>query len=271
MTQDPQSEVTSRHIPQWVSRAVADFEIFRRDVVSTDDVATALGVAADSRRLKNAIQVLVQLGWLRPLPTRGWYEFLGARGGPFPSGDPLIEARAVRSRRPDFRLAVVGTGAAFLRGFAERAPDRYAVAIDREQGGSVALAAAYDVIKTIETRLAGIPDLRDVPVSDPAHLLADAGLWPSACGDLRDADHWLRRALEVASPQQVAAVAGRVGHAAAARMAYLADRFGASDVAAAISETLPGRARTRIGPAGAAVVVRDATLGVEDRLGVATR
>jgi hypothetical protein len=96
-------------------------------------------------------------------------------------------------------------------------------------------------------------------------------LWPSTRGDLRDADHWLRRALEVASPQQAAAVAGRVGHAAAARMAYLAGRFGASDVAAAIVQTLPGRARTRIGPAGAAVVVRDAILGVDDRLGVATR
>lgn len=271
MQQEPRSELASRHVPRWVSRAVADFEIFGRDVVSTDDVATALGVAADSRRLKNAIQTLVHLGWLRPLPARGRYEFLGARGGPFPSGDPLIEARAVRSRRPDFRLAIVGTGAAFLRGFAERAPDRYAVAIDRDQGGSVALAAAYDVIKTTGTRLAGIPDLRDIPVSDPAHLLADAALWPSTSGDLRDADHWLRRALEVASPQQVVAVAGRVGHAAAARMAYLAGRFGAPDVAAAIVETLPGRARTRIGPAAAALVVRDAILGVEDRLGVATR
>jgi hypothetical protein len=38
-------------------------------------------------------------------------------------------------------------------------------------------------------------------------------------------------------------------------------------LAAAIAEALPGRARTRIGPAGAAVVVRDATLGVDDRLG----
>lgn len=35
---------------------------------------------------------------------------------------------------------------------------------------------------------------------------------------------------------------GRVGHAAAARMAYLAGRCGALDVAAAIAETLPGRA-----------------------------
>ena len=271
MTQDLRSDSASRHIPRWVSRAVADFEIFGRDVVSTEDVATALGVGADSRRLKNAIQALVRLGWLRPLPARGRYEFLGARGGPFPSGDPLLEARAVRSRRPDFRLAVVGTGAAFLRGFAERAPERYAVAIDRDQGGSVALAATYDAVKTTRPRIAGIPDLRGVPVSDPAHLLGDAALWPSACGDLRDAYHWLRGALEVAEAQEVVAVAGRVGHAAAARMAYLAGRFGAPDVAAAIAETLPGRARTRIGPAGAAVVVRDAILGVDDRLGVATR
>jgi len=271
MQQDSPSTPASRHVPRWVAGAVADFEIFGHDVVSTDDVATALGVAADSRRLKNAIQALVQLGWLRPLPARGRYEFLGARGGPFPSGDPLIEARAVRSRRPDFRLAVVGTGAAFLRGLAERAPDRYAVAIDRDQGGSVALAATYHVVKTTGPRIAGIPDLRDVPVSDPAHLLADAALWPSACGDLRDADHWLRRALDVATPQQVTAVAARVGHAGAARMAFLAGRFGAPEVAAAIVATLPGRARTRIGPAEAALVVRDAVLGVDDRLGVATR
>ena len=271
MTQDLRSDSASRHIPRWVSRAVADFEIFGRDVVSTEDVATALGVGADSRRLKNAIQALVRLGWLRPLPARGRYEFLGARGGPFPSGDPLLEARAVRSRRPDFRLAVVGTGAAFLRGFAERAPDRYAVAVDRDQGGSVALAAAYEMVKTTSSRIAGIPDLRDIPVSDPAHLLADAALWPATCGDLRDADHWLRGALEVAEAQEVVAVAGCVGHAAAARMAYLAGRFGAPDLAAAIAATLPGRARTRIGPAGAAVVVRDAILGVDDRLGVATR
>ncbi len=271
MEQDSRSVLAIRHIPRSVSRVVADFEIFGREVVSTDDVALALGVAADLRRLKNAIQALVRLGWLRPLPTRGRYEFLGARGGPFPSGDPLIEARAVRSRRPDFRLALVGTGAAFLRGFAERAPDRYAVAIDRDQGGSVALAIAYDVVKTTGPRIAGIPDLRDIPVSDPAHLLADAALWPSTCGDLRDADHWLRRALAVATPQQVTAVGARVGHAGAARMAFLAGRFGAPEVAAAIVATLPGRARTRIGPAEAALVVRDAGLGVDDRLGVATR
>ena len=63
----------------------------------------------------------------------------------------------MRLRRPDFRLAVVGTGAAFLRGFAERAPDRYAVAVDRDQGGSVALAAAYHVIKTTEARVSPDP------------------------------------------------------------------------------------------------------------------
>ena len=89
-----------------------------------------------------------------------------------------------------------------------------------------------------------MPDLRDIPVSDPAHLLADAALWPSTCGDLRDADHWLRRALEAAIPQDVVAVAGLVGQAATARMAYLAGRFGAPNVATAIAEMLPGRART---------------------------
>jgi len=109
-----------------------------------------------------------------------------------------------------------------------------------------------------------------VPVSDAAHLLADAALWPEASGDLRDADHWLRRALEATEPATAAAVARRIGTAAAARMAYLARRFDAPEVAGAVVATLPGRARTSIGSADAPVIARDASLGVVDRLGVAT-
>jgi predicted transcriptional regulator of viral defense system len=270
MQQDVISDMSTRHVPRSVASAIADFEMFDRDIVSVNEVAAALGVTADSRRLKNAIHTLVRLGWLRPLPTRGAYEFLAARGGPFPSGEPLVEARAVRARRPDFRLAVIGTGAAFLRGFSDRAPGRYAVAIDHAQGGSVALAAAYDVVKTSATRIADIPDLRDVPVSDAAHLLADAALWPQASGDLRDADHWLRRALKATPPAAAAIVARRFGNAATARMAYLALRFDAPEVAGAVAATLRSRARTSIGKADAPIIARDAALGVIDRLGVAT-
>ncbi len=273
MAQDLLSETTSRHVPRWVARVIADFEMFGRNVVSVNDVAAALGVASDSRRLKNAIHLLVRLGWLRPLPTRGTYEFLAARGGPYPGGDPLVQARAVRAKRPDFNLAIVGSGAAFLRGFSERAPSQYTVAIDHAQGGSVALATVYDVVKTTLERIADIPDLREVPVSDAAHLLADAALWPAAAGDLRDADHWLRRALQATEPAEAAAIARRVGLAAAARMAYLASKFdapAAPAVAAAVAATLNGRARTSIGQAGARIVARDPALGVDDRLGVAT-
>ena len=244
--------------------------MFGREVVSVRDIADALAVTPDSRRLKNAVHDLVRLGWLRPLPARGLYEYLPARGGPYPTGDPLLEARAVLTRRPDFRLAMIGTGAAFLRGFSERAPGVYAVATTREQGGSVALASIYQLIKTVPARIDGIPRLRDVPVSDAAHLLADAALWPSASGDLRHADHWLRRALLDTTPDAASATANRVGHAGAARMAYIATRFGATEVATAIAATLRLRAKTSIGPKGSPVVLRDPSLGVDDRLGVAT-
>ncbi len=163
---DPSGFVPSQLV-QWRSGC-------RRSSSSTSSApsscsSTRFGGGVSSRRLKNAIHTLVRLGWLRPLPTRGSYEFLAARGGPYPSGDPLVEARAVRARRPDFSLAIIGTGAAFLRGFSERAPGRYTVAIDHGQGGSVALTAAYDVVKTTAKRIADIPDLHDVPVSDAAH------------------------------------------------------------------------------------------------------
>lgn len=234
------------------------------------EVASALEVAADSVRVENAVRTLVELGWLRPLPARGTYEFMPARGGPYPGGDPLVEARAVLSKRPDFRLAVVGSGAAFLRGYSERAPDRYAVAIDFRQGGSVALATAYTVVKTNADRVADIPKVRGVPVSDATHLLADAALWPATSGDLRNADHWLRRALDDVEPTLAAVEARRMGTAAAARMSYLATTFGAPVVGAAIAATLRRPARTSIGPRGAPVIKRNPALGVDDRLGVAT-
>lgn len=265
------SAVTTRHVPRWVAPIVADFEMFGRDVVSMTDVASALEVPADSVRVENAVRTLVELGWLRPLPARGTYEFMPARGGPYPGGDPLVEARAVLTKRPDFRLAVVGSGAAFLRGYSERAPDQYAVAVDFRQGGSVALAAAYVIVKTSAERVADVPPVRGVPVSDAAHLLADAALWPATVGDLRNADHWLRRALaDVESPSAAAAVARRMGTAAAARMSYLSSKFGAPPVAAAVAATLKRPARTFIGRADAPLIARDPSLGVDDRLGVAT-
>lgn len=260
---------TSRTITPAVAKVVADFEMFGRDLVTTDDVAMALGTGIENQ-VRNAIRTLVERGWLRPLVARGWYEFLPARGGPYPSGDPLVVARAVRRKRPDLRLAVVGTGAAFLRGFSERGPRRYVVAVDHAQGGSVAVAREYEVVKTTLARLEGIPEFGDVPVSDAAHLLADVALWPAACGDLRNGDHWLRRALAAAAPANAVAVADRVGPAAAARMAYLAARFEAPTISEAVAGTLRWRARTAIGPADAPVVARDPKLGVEDHVGVAT-
>jgi len=241
-----------------------------RSVVSVSDIAEALGTTPDSRLCKNAIHRLIELGWLRPLSSRGTYEFLSARGGPWSAGDPLTEARAVLARRPDFRLAVVGTGAAFLRGFSERAPSDYAVAIDKTQGGSIALAHAYRVTKTTPARIAGIPTLAGVPVSDAAQLLGDAALWPKTAGDLRAIDHWLGRSLDATDPAAATAVAGRVGAAAAARMSFLAARFGAPDVASAVAATLRGRVKTMIGDSSDPVRGRDPALGVTDHVGVAT-
>ena len=242
-----------------------------RTIVTVSEIAAALGAATSSRRTRNAVQELVSLGWLRPLPSKGTYEFLPARGGPWSAGDPLTEARAALVRRPDFRMAIVGTGAAFLRGFSERPPARYAVAIDRDQGGSVALTHAYQTVKTTGKRLDAVPVLEGVPVSDAPRLLADAALWPELCGDLRSIDHWLGRSLRATDAATAATLTSSLGTAVAARMAYLAGCFQAPDVAAAIRSTLHGRARTTIGDPTAPIVRRDPGLGVDDRLGIATR
>jgi hypothetical protein len=53
-------------------------------------------------------------------------------------------------------------------------------------------------------------------------------------------------------------------------MAYLAERFGASEVASAVRKRMGHRrARTTIGPTTGATRARDARLGVDDRVGVA--
>lgn len=271
MQQAEPSDIAHRHAPRWIAPVLADFEMMGRSVVTTSDVAAALETSSSSRQTRNAIQEMLSLGWLRALPSRGTYEFLPARGGPWSAGDPLTAARAALKRRPDFRLAIVGTGAAFLRGFSERPPVDYAVAVDRDQGGSVALSHAYHVVKTTRRRLDAVPTLEGVPVSDAPRLLADAALWPEVCGDLRSVDHWLSRTLQKTDVAATATISATLGTAVAARMAYIATRFDAVDLATAIRTTLHSRARTTIGDPETPVVRRDAGLGVDDRLGVATR
>jgi hypothetical protein len=126
------------------------------------------------------------------------------------------------------------------------------------------------VVRTTPKRLFGAPELDGVLVSDATRLLVDAALWPETAGDLRDADHWLARALRDAEPGSAGDAAELVGTAAAARMAYLADRFGASEIAASVRQRMGGRrARTSIGLASETLHGRDPRLGVDDRVGVA--
>lgn len=264
------SQTTQRHIPRWLAAVVADFEMSERSVVTLEDVAEALGRAASASTVRKAIHDLVELGWLRPLPSRGTYEFLVARGGPWSTGDPLVEVKGQLARRPDFRLAVIGTGAAFLRGLAERPPTRYSIAIDKAQGGSVALSSTYHVVRTTTRRLAGVPSLDGIPVSDAPRLLLDSALWPASVGDLRAADHWLSRALPNTDPDAAGRVAAMAGPATAARMAYIAAAFGADEVRNRIRLVVPARAHTAIGDARAPLWRRDPALGVEDHLGVAS-
>ncbi len=241
-----------------------------REIVTVADVAQVLGAPVASPQTKRAVRALTAHGWIRPLATRGCYEFLAARGGPYGSGDPLVEARAVAMRRPRLSFQVVGDGAAFLRGYADRAPTTYRVAIDKTTSPSKALERVYDVVRTTPGRLFGAPDLDGVPVSDATRLLVDAALWPEAAGDLRDADHWLSRALRDADPKRAADAVELIGTAAAARMAYLADRFGASTTSASVRERIGRRrARTSIGPTTEELRARDSRLGVDDHVGVA--
>ena len=79
---------------------------------------------------------------------------------------------------PALRLQLIGAGAAFLRGYADRAPHRYRLAVDKTATRSRALEREYDVMRTTPERLFGAPDFDGIPVSDATRLLVDAAPRP---------------------------------------------------------------------------------------------
>lgn len=233
---------------------IEELEARRATVVSTDELAAIKGVPAGSRVLRSLITRLIQNGWLVPLTRKGMYEFVPLRAGPYSSGDELreLEALARGPKAPAFQLALGSS--AFLRGYAETAPSvSYVLVSKRASTRPPRLRERFRVIRTDPDRLFGAEPLSAesrVPVATASRLFIDAALFWEHAGDLRSRDHWLAAAAADVDAKRAAAWASQLGPSAISRVGFLADRFGARELAKLLAPHVTRRARASFGPRG---------------------
>jgi len=273
MTNENMHENLHRSLPYGLRNVVGELELRGAALVSGQQIAGYAGVPAGSSAAYDIVRRLVAARWLRPLPVQGHYEFLPGAAGPF-SRDDALDPLRVMFGDPGSLGQVVLTGAAFLRGFADRAPVRFDVLLPRTRSISTSLRSLYRFHLVKPDRIFGAEVLEGIPVSTRERLLIDVALWPDTIGAaLRDREHWLGRALAGARTTMVVEMLRRVDSTAAtARAGYLAHAFGREDLADEVAGL--GRSRVTIpllpGTEPTPVARRDPRFNVADPVGAAT-
>jgi len=250
---------------------IEELEARGATVVTADEIAAIKRVPADSPVLRALIKRLKANGWLVPMAARSTYEFVPLRVGASASGDELreLEALAREPNAPPFQLAL--RSAAFMRGYAETAPAvTYMLMSKRASRRPPGLQRRFRVIRTDPSRLFGAKPLNAksrVPVSTPARLFIDVALYWQEAGDLRARDHWLAAAARDANVKDAAAWARQLGPSVVSRVGFLADRFGAPELAKRLAPHVARRAVASFGPRGQGTY--DARWHVYDAMGIA--
>ena len=262
-----------RSLPHGLRNVVGELELRGATLVSAEQVAAYAGVAAGSSASYDIIRRLVAARWLRPLPVQGHYEFLPGAAGPFSREDALDPLRAMFDGL-DAPGQVILSGAAFLRGFASRAPDKFDVVVPRTRSIWRSLRSLYRFHWVVPDRIFGAELVNGVPVSTRERLLLDVALWPDAVGvALRDRDHWLGLALAEAVKSTVIDMLRRLDSpTATARAGYLAQAFDRDDLADAVVELGRSRVSVPLLPATAPTPAarHDKRFNVADPVGAAT-
>lgn len=257
----------SRTLPRSLARVAAELEMRQARMVSRGDLAGILGVAPNTKRVDDAVEGLVARGWLRPLPVRGTYEFLPAAGGPWESGDPWIELRAVAAKNPKLMPQIVLGSAAFLRGFSDRRPTADLIAVNADVSLPPGLRKTYRVIRTTPHRLFGASPIDGLPVATPARLVLEVALWWKHAGDVWSPDHWIRSAFDAADLDELHQGAQQLGGVVVARTGHIAHQLGIA-AAEQVLNDLPRPQPVFFGPRPQSVagVSFDSAWGVYDTL-----
>jgi hypothetical protein len=224
-----------RSLPEWLAPVVQELELARKALVTAGDVRR-IRPDLSPTTARRAIMELVRRGWLHPIGVRGTYEFSpGAAAGPFPSGDPWLVLRAELARQPD-AFHVGAHSAAWLRGYAQRAPNRHVVVTASGRRVPQRLTLAYRVLTT--TPAPAHDEIDGLPVPTPAELLAEiAQLAPRLALDASIG--WLRRLLEDVRPEEAARELQTRSVTTRARAGYIAEVCGAAAHADAVAALGP--------------------------------
>jgi predicted transcriptional regulator of viral defense system len=266
-------DTVHRSLPYGLKDIVGELELRGAMLVSAEEIAAYGSVAPHTPAAYDLVHRLVAARWLRPLPVRGRYEFLPGRAGPFSREDTLDPLRVLLEEH-GLGAQVVLAGAAFLRGFADRAPLAFDVLVPRNRRISTSLRSLYRFHWVAPDRIFGAEPLEGLPVSTCERLLLDVALWPNVVGGgIRARDHWLGSVLETAATDRVVEMLQRLDSATVtARAGYLAGAFGRPDLADAIADL--GRSRIAVpllpGAESTPATRHDRRFNVVDPVGAAT-
>lgn len=230
-----------RRITPSIAPVVAYLEQNEKTLVTSRELAELVGLKRSQPRLTELLRALRAAGWLRPLPIRGVYEFLPARTGPYASGDPWLELRSLLLTERNLHLQIALSSAAFLRGYASRAPRRPILLVDKTQSIRPRLREGFKIIRTKPERIFGAETLDGLPVSNATRLLIECVMYWRHAGDLRDRNHWLSLAIKDINVQQARVWAKEIGPGIIAKVAYLLERFGAAELASLFGKSPRGK------------------------------
>lgn len=225
-----------------------ELELRQPKVVTGNLLEEVLEAAGSKLDRVAAAERLVREGWLVPLRTRSAWEFVpAARAGRYPSGDPWIELRAYLLGHRDAAVAVAFASAIWALGYSSHQPTRLTIA---HRGGwrrPKALREAQSVL--YEWRLPTWSK-EGLPIWHPATVIAAAATRPGAQDNWSNADEWLPETMRATTPDDVLTEAEGKSAGTLARLAYLAEWSGRSDIVDALEPLLPLRLPvTFLGPA----------------------
>jgi len=209
----------------------------RQPTVVTNRLLAEVAAETGSRLGPGAVaERLVRGGWLLPLRRRGAWEFVpGARAGRFSSGDPWLELRAVLAQDPAAPVAVAFESAVWELGFSDHQPAAAILAHRHGWRPPRALDGLRSV--TYDWRLAA-GDKAGLPLWHPATVVVAAAHRPDIQGDWANADDWLPETMRATTPDEVLVEADGRPTATLARLGYLAEWSGRSDIAEAVAARL---------------------------------
>ena len=238
---------TPRSIPAWLAPIVEALELDQKRLVSFADIQ-ALRSDLGEKLVFDAVRELSRLGWLRRTGVKGTYEFMpGAAAGPYPSGDPWLVLRAELAIDRS-TLHAGANSAAWLLGYAERAPTPHIVVAQTDMWIPRPVRATYRVLTTFPAP--ATQSANGVPVPTPAELFTEvAQLAPRL--QLDAASGWLRRLLDDVRPVELTAALSERSPTTRARAGFLAELVASPEHAEAIAALGHiGRGPFYTGPAG---------------------